>query len=200
MLQEETRMPRNNPQNKAYDVVSKILVRCTRGAPRLEPSNDGVVSGYQDGALVLVLRYLRYANHFLISPKLGIRCGVTLQTTTMPSIPIDILQEILEHVRKADLPTLCRVNKICCSYSQDVLYRKVKHGDADVIQTLAQSTDLARRVRSFSTTRSSRELATALRNMSSLRPSLVCLGAYVHYTDDYEVRILCLFNRRVLNK
>jgi F-box domain len=30
----------------------------------------------------------------------------------MPSIPIDVLREILEHVSKADLATLCRVNKI----------------------------------------------------------------------------------------
>jgi F-box domain len=87
----------------------------------------------------------------------------------MLSVPIDILREILEHVHEADLPTLCRVNKIFCSYSRDVLYREIKYGDVDVIQTLAQSTDLARRVRSFSTPCSSPELATALQNMSSLR-------------------------------
>jgi F-box domain len=87
----------------------------------------------------------------------------------MPSIPIDILREILEHVHEADLPTLCRVNKIFCSYSQDVLYREIKDGDLHVIQTLSQSTDLARRVRSFSNACSSPELATALQNMSSLR-------------------------------
>jgi F-box domain len=87
----------------------------------------------------------------------------------MPSIPLDVLLEILEHVDKNDLATLCRVNKICCACSQDVLYREIKDGGADVIQTLAHSTDLARRVRSFETTCSSPELATALRNMSSLR-------------------------------
>jgi hypothetical protein len=87
----------------------------------------------------------------------------------MPSIPLDVLLEILKHVRKADLATLCRVSKICCSYSQDVLYREIEDGDADVIPTLAQSTDLARRVRSFATRHLSPELATALRNMSSLR-------------------------------
>jgi hypothetical protein len=86
----------------------------------------------------------------------------------MPSIPIDVLQEILEHVRKADLPTLCKVNKIFCSCSQDVLYRNIA-GDIRVIQTLAQSTDLARRVRSFYYFGSCPELAMALRNMSSLR-------------------------------
>jgi F-box domain len=87
----------------------------------------------------------------------------------MPSIPVDVLREILEHVPKADLATLCRVNKICCACSQDVLYRDIYKGDKRVIQTLARSTDLARRVRSFKTTRSPPKLATALRNMSSLR-------------------------------
>jgi hypothetical protein len=93
----------------------------------------------------------------------------------MSSIPVDVLREILGHVRKADLATLCRVNKIFCSCSQNVLYRNIYNGDERVIPTLAQSTDLARRVRSFDTTRSLNamrtppELATALRNMSSLR-------------------------------
>jgi F-box domain len=103
----------------------------------------------------------------------------------MPSIPLDVLLEILKYVREADLPTLCKVNKIFCSCSRDVLYRKIYHvhnRDKCVIQTLAQTTDLARRVRSvgvfgsFVTVLSVSgglcecpELATALRNMSSLR-------------------------------
>src|SRR5580692_3080181 len=86
----------------------------------------------------------------------------------MPSIPVDVLREILKHVRYADLPTLCRVNKIFCSCSQNVLYREL-YGNAHAIQTLAQSTDLARRVRSFDTSCERPELAMALRNMSSLR-------------------------------
>jgi F-box domain len=77
-----------------------------------------------------------------------------IEFTATPSIPIDVLREILEHVPKADLATLCRVNKIFCSCSRDVLYRKIEYEVAHVIQTLAQSTDLARRVRSFKTTRS----------------------------------------------
>jgi len=89
--------------------------------------------------------------------------------TTMTSIPIDILQMILDRVGRNDLATLCRVNKICCACSQDALYREIEDADAHVIQTLAQSTDLARRVRSFATQNSPPELATALRNMSSLR-------------------------------
>jgi F-box domain len=93
----------------------------------------------------------------------------TFNITTMPSIPVDVLREILEHVRKNDLATLCRVNKICRSCSQDVLYRKIGSEVADVIQTLAQSTDLARRARLFRARSDHPELATALRNMSSLR-------------------------------
>src|SRR5277367_1763415 len=89
----------------------------------------------------------------------------------MSSIPIDVLREILEHADKNDLATVCRVNKTCCSCSRDVLYREIGYRDARTItiQMLAQSTDLARRVRSFETIHSPPELATALRNMSSLR-------------------------------
>jgi F-box domain len=95
----------------------------------------------------------------------------------MPSIPVDVLREILEHVDKNDLATLCRVNKICCACSQDVLYREIECEDPNLIQTLAQSTDLARRVRSFQTDCDFRELATALQNMSSLlRLDLDCIG------------------------
>jgi hypothetical protein len=87
----------------------------------------------------------------------------------MPLIPVDVLREILDHVDKNDLATLCRVNKIFCSCSRDVLYREIEERDAHVIQTLAKSTDLARRVRSFGTKHAPPELATALQNMSSLR-------------------------------
>jgi hypothetical protein len=87
----------------------------------------------------------------------------------MPSIPLDVLREILGHVRKYDLPSLCRVNKIFCSCSQDFLYREIKFEDEDVIQTLSQSTDLARRVRVFYIDDGCPQLATALQNMSSLR-------------------------------
>src|ERR1700728_2800501 len=106
----------------------------------------------------------------------------------MPSIPVDVLREILEHVRKADLATLCRVNKIFCSCSQNVLYRKICHQDIRVIPTLAQSTDLARRVRSFHTYGDYPELATALRNMSSLRR----LG-YGNSGDDASILDGCTF-------
>src|SRR5277367_6761491 len=64
-------------------------------------------------------------------------------------IPVDVLLDILEYVDKGDLATMCRVNKICCSYSQDVLYRDIYVGNSKVLQTLAQSIHLAKRVRSF---------------------------------------------------
>src|ERR1700733_7180948 len=71
----------------------------------------------------------------------------------MPSIPIDILHLILDHVDKADLLTACLLNKICCSCSQGVLYRNIKvdtlRAGKQVCRTLAQSTHLARRVRWF---------------------------------------------------
>jgi hypothetical protein len=87
----------------------------------------------------------------------------------MPSIPIDILRDILEHIDLPDLVTLCQVNKIFCSCSQDVLYRAIDTLDTRVIRTLASSTHLAKRVRSFRTSILDGELATALHNMSSLR-------------------------------
>jgi hypothetical protein len=105
----------------------------------------------------------------------------------MPSIPLDVLLEILGYVRKADLPTLCRVSKIFCACSQDVLYRDI-YGGARVIRTLAQSTDLARQVRSLDTSCECPELATALRNMSSLR-SLYLYGI----SDNASILDRCTF-------
>jgi F-box domain len=89
----------------------------------------------------------------------------------MPSIPVDVLQMILEHVNEADLVTLCQVNRICCSCAQDVLYRNITAHDPRVIQILARSTDLAKRVRLFESycSHPPRELSMALKNMSSLR-------------------------------
>jgi hypothetical protein len=86
----------------------------------------------------------------------------------MSSIPIDILRHILEHVDKAGLSKMCLLNKICCFYSQDVLYRHIQIDVfymCSVCQTLAQSTDLAKRVRSF-------EITTSLYNDLELRRSL----------------------------
>jgi hypothetical protein len=98
----------------------------------------------------------------------------------MPSIPVDVLLVILEHVDRADLASICRLNKICCSCSQDVLYRHLhlgieitRHQQIELYQTLAQSTHLAKRVRSIDiillNSRIFRNVAKALRNMPSLR-------------------------------
>ena len=98
----------------------------------------------------------------------------------MPSIPVDVLRDILEYVDRADLATICQLNKICCSYSQDVLYRHIylEYNSAPIrqrqlYQTLAQSTHLAERVLSihliFSDSSIVEIIAKALRNMSSLR-------------------------------
>src|SRR6202035_225821 len=97
----------------------------------------------------------------------------------MPTIPIDILLHILENVDKADLLTICLLNKVCCSFSQGVLYRDIrvnKHRQtAQVCDTLARSPDLAIRVRSFkikskgSVWKYERDLQKSLENMTYLR-------------------------------
>jgi hypothetical protein len=72
----------------------------------------------------------------------------------MPSIPVDVLHLILEHVDKATLIKICLLNKVCCSCSQDILYRDMRivghHLNiGNICQTLNESTHLAKRVRSF---------------------------------------------------
>ena len=101
------------------------------------------------------------------------------QLSDMPrsEIPVDVLLNILEYVDQAGLAAMCRVNKICCHFSQDVLYRNIYvlynyGGDYPrVHRTLAQSTHLARKVRLFSSYfgPSDTDLPMALRNMTSLR-------------------------------
>jgi hypothetical protein len=93
----------------------------------------------------------------------------------MLPIPVDVLQHILDHLDQASLAKLCQVNKICCSYSQDILYRDIAiDGDLRVCETLAQLTHLAERVRSFDIytfdERKYRELLwKSLQNMTNLR-------------------------------
>jgi hypothetical protein len=104
------------------------------------------------------------------------------QTKPMPSIPVDVLQHILEHVDRASLIKICLVNKVCCSCSQDILYRDIrinaKHFNiTKICQTLNESTHLAKRVRSFEINvcnyvvhrRNEQELQKALQNMTCLR-------------------------------
>src|SRR6202034_596842 len=92
------------------------------------------------------------------------------------TIPVDVLRAILDHVDKAGLVTICQLNKICCSCSQDFLYRNINirrpdqlHICRTLAQTLAQSVHLARRVHSFETYYNDPALPKALQNMSSLR-------------------------------
>jgi hypothetical protein len=87
----------------------------------------------------------------------------------MASIPVDILRNILEHVDRAGLLKMCLVNKICCSCSQDVLYREIFSKDNRICRTLVKSSHLAKRVRSFSLYAHEEELAKVLRNLTSLR-------------------------------
>jgi hypothetical protein len=100
-------------------------------------------------------------------------------------IPVDVLLNILDHVDKSGLATMCRVSKICCSCSQDVLYRDIcaTYLSDEVHQTLAQSTHLARKVRSFDTFFDSDQLAMALRNMTSLRILKLSTGIHIDILD-----------------
>jgi len=114
-------------------------------------------------------------------------------------IPVDVLLYILDYVDKAGLATMCRVNKICCSCSQDVLYRDifVTFSRRQVQETLAQSIHLAKRVRSFSSRFTGSDLDITLRNMTSLR-ILKLLGKFridsldgcTFKLDSFECRFL----------
>jgi hypothetical protein len=105
------------------------------------------------------------------------------------SIPVDILRAILEYLDRGDLTKICLLNKICCSCSQDILYRNIDFPKILVYHTLAQSTHLARRVRSFTMRGGHPELAKALRNMTHLR-SLTLLCIY----DSSNVLDGCIFS------
>jgi len=101
----------------------------------------------------------------------------------MPSIPVDVLQYILEYdVDKASLAKICLANKVCCSCSQDILYHDIQldgnlpSGDK-ICQTLSESTHLAKRVRSFEMIncdymfqlQNKQRLGKSLQNMTCLR-------------------------------
>jgi len=99
----------------------------------------------------------------------------------MLSIPIDILWLILKHVDRATLVKMCLLNKVCCSCSQDVLYRDIRTepflDGTRVFPTLVQSTHLARRVRLFEISNhgygyvnwKKSELRKSFQNMTGLR-------------------------------
>jgi hypothetical protein len=115
----------------------------------------------------------------------------------MPSIPVDILRLILDHVDKPDLLNICLLNKTCCSCSQDVLYRDIQldklRASKQVCQTLAQSTHLARRVRSFHISglndlSDQPELPTLFQNMIFLRSLSLSV-----FTDAFSFLSGCSF-------
>jgi hypothetical protein len=112
--------------------------------------------------------------------------------TVMPSIPVDVLLAILEHADKATLVRMCKVNTVCCSCSQDVLYREIqisRPSEFRVYQTLAQSTHLARLVRSLEIRRNSDDpnIHGALQNMINLRRLILR-----HYYD-FNLLVGCTF-------
>jgi hypothetical protein len=118
----------------------------------------------------------------------------------MPSIPIDILLLILEHVDKADLLTICLLNKICCSCLQDILYRDIlisKSPHVPVLQTLTDSTHLAKRVRSLKMHHicKEQELFRVFLNLINLR-HLSLSGHTVPTVDDAlpKLGVTCLPN------
>jgi hypothetical protein len=89
----------------------------------------------------------------------------------------------LDYLDRADLATICLLNRVCCSCAQDVLYRNMQFVCPKAYRTLSKSPHLARRVRLFSLATNnptsmfnatpviheSKSLAKALRNMTSLR-------------------------------
>jgi hypothetical protein len=101
----------------------------------------------------------------------------------MPSIPVDVLHLILEHVDKASLAKICLLNKVCCPCSQDILYRDIQinghrfSNSAKLCKTLSESTHLAKRVLSFEVIdfrftqrfQIEQELRKSLQNMTRLR-------------------------------
>jgi hypothetical protein len=104
----------------------------------------------------------------------------------MPEISVDVLRDILDYVDKADLATMCRVSKIFCSCSQDVLYRDICVEESigpRVHHTLARSAHLARRVHSFDSCYEDPDLAMALQNMTSLRNLNLPTGIYMDIID-----------------
>jgi hypothetical protein len=118
-------------------------------------------------------------------------------------LSVEVLQMILENVDTISLATVCQVNKLFCVCAQDVLYRKIivlPISSLKVIRTLARSTHLSRRVRSFSTTHiykvsQRKKLVNALQNMSSLRnltlqtmhdPYISILDVYTFKLDSFS--------------
>ena len=115
----------------------------------------------------------------------------------MLPIPVDVLEHILGHLDKASLAKICQLNKICCSCAQDVLYRNIRIDDSfKVCETLAQSTHLASRVRSFDIYNFTRRtvhdelLQKSLQNMTNLRILVFYCSADLSVLDGCTFRLV----------
>jgi hypothetical protein len=107
----------------------------------------------------------------------------------------------LDDLDKADLATICLLNKVCCSCAQDVLYRDMKSVCPKAHWTLSTSRHLARRVRSFSFSTEisirgatpvnyvKKTLAKALRNMTSLRNLKLLMGRDSNILDGCSFKL-----------
>jgi hypothetical protein len=119
--------------------------------------------------------------------------SVSVTTPTGKSqIPVDIMLIILDNLDKSDIATICRLNKICCAFSQPVLFRdiriqfheidrrlSIKHDLGFALcETLSQSRHLARCVRSLSVRIYDKDMQFATRIAETLEflPSLRHLG------------------------
>jgi hypothetical protein len=126
---------------------------------------------YVSSSLAIIIA-IAFAVYHVPTKVLALQHSVSrlFNNTVMP-FPVDVLLVIIEHVDKATLVKMCRLNKVCCSYSQDILYREISARSTHVTQTLARSTHLARRVRSFKAPYNDYDpdLYGALQNMINLR-------------------------------
>jgi hypothetical protein len=121
--------------------------------------------------------------------------------TGKSQIPVDIMLIILDNILdKSDIATMCRLNKLCCAFSQPVLFRDIRiqfHETAApdqgfsikrergfaLCETLSQSPHLARCVRLFSVkvVEKSMRLTAKIAETLEFLPSLRHLGLNVHF-------------------
>ena len=120
--------------------------------------------------------------------------------TGRSQIPIDIMLDILDNLDKSDIATMCRLNKLCCAFSQPVLFRDIRIQFSDtadidrghsvkhdrgfaLCETLSRSPHLARCVRSFSVRIYETSMRFAAKIVETLEflPSLRHLGLYVYF-------------------
>jgi hypothetical protein len=124
----------------------------------------------------------------------------TMTPTGRSQIPVDVMLIILDNLDKSDIATMCRLNKICCAFSQPVLFRDIRiqfHETADsdqvfsikhdqgfaLCETLSQSPHLARCVRSLSVRvfETSNRFQTMIAETLEFLPSLRHLGLSVYF-------------------